>query len=195
MTVIVGVEARGGGVVVGGDSLSSGHYSASPSTEAKVFRVRIPTQIPGEHDEVLIGCTSSWRFLQILKHRLRPPIVGDQEPDVYMATGFSDAVRQCLATHGWAKKGDRSSGGFAVVGFRGGAYLLQDEFDVTRPACGYVAVGAGEDLASGALAALTQDLEQRPTLARAQKITTQALRAACLHSPWCELPLVVEVGK
>lgn len=175
MTVIAGC-AYDGQVHMAADSLSSSYMQANESAEAKLFRVAFPGGV------ALVGCTTSWRFLQIMKYRLRPPVYRGTDPDEFMALGFSDAVRACMKKHGW-KEGKK--GGYALIGFAGNLYLLQDEFDITRPAYGYGAVGAGEDLALGAMAAVwaTADVADVPVI---------GVRAACLHSPWCEEPIVTD---
>lgn len=178
MTVIVGMEDGEGGFIMGADSFLGNHHTQQRVGEQKLAWV----------DDVLFGFSGSVRMGQLVRYRLEiPDHPSDMSSDEWVATKLSDALKDCFEGHDFAKKKDgRSQGGFFLVGYRGGIYEAQPDYDLSRLREGYTATGAGWAVALGALRATPEE----DPLARVYL----ALEAACHHSPWCEPPLQIEEG-
>lgn len=162
MTCIVGI-AREGRVYMGGDTCGSGR-SWQQVGNPKVF-------ITG--GKFLIGCTTSFRMIDLLNYELTVPIQeNDQTDDGYMRTTFIRAVRDCFKEHGWLEKSsDKNIGGNFLVGYNGKLYEVQDDFSVLNSPVEGMAVGSGEQSARGSLYTTRADWD-------AHKRVQQALEAA-----------------
>ena len=177
MTCIVGLVGEDGKVYIGGDSAGVGGYSLTVRKDCKVFR----------NGEFVIGGTTSFRMLQLLRHAFMPPVY-DPATDLekYMTTTFVDAVRECFKLGGYLlKSSERESGGHFLVGFRGRLFQIEDDFQVGEALSGYDAVGCGSDIALGVLYA-TPDVRPR-------KRIELALRGAEEHNAGVRGPFYIEV--
>lgn len=132
-----------GKVWMGGDAAGTSGWSLQTRDDPKVF-------INGEF---IIGYTSSFRMGQLLQYCFTPPTpIEGCDGMRYMVTQFIPAVKQCLADGGWKKnEGGRDDGGTFLVGWRGGLYMVDDDFQVARMLHKFAAVGCGQDLALGSL--------------------------------------------
>lgn len=136
MTCIVGI-AHEGKVWMGADSCGS-NYSWKQVGNPKVFEVQ----------EFLIGCTTSFRMIDLLRYELRvDQSIWGQSDDDYLRTTFIRAVRALFKEHGFG----RDEGGNFLVGFRGHLYEVQDDFSVLNSPAEGMAVGSGEAAARGSL--------------------------------------------
>jgi len=144
MTCIIALE-HAGQVWMGGDSAAVAGWDIQKTANQKVFVI----------GDFLIGYTSSFRMGQLLQYHLDVP-ENNQDDDLrYLVTKFIPAVRECLRQGGYTKmENNQESAGFFLVGYRGRAYKICDDFQILRSMDGFVAVGYGESNALGALAAL-----------------------------------------
>lgn len=167
MTCIVGIE-HNGGVLIAGDSQTTAGWSAHMKSDQKVFRV----------GPFAIGLAGSPRMGQLLHYKLIPPPL-DDETDLYryMATEFIDAVRTTLKDGGHAEKLNEkeSHDSSFLVGIRDHLFTVQSDYQISRWACEYAAIGCGQDLAVGALHATR-------TMRSPEKRAQLALEAAAEHS-------------
>lgn len=175
MTCIAGL-VDGARVWIGGDSAGVSGYGLTVRADSKVFR----------NGPMLFGFTTSFRMGQLLRYALTIP---DHDPrvdvDKFMATTFVDAVRECLKSHGYAKKTEEvESGGTFLVAFKGQLFAIHSDYQVGRALEGFDAVGCGEDIALGALFA-------SPSLAGRDRVEL-ALQAAERHSAGVRGPFVIE---
>jgi len=158
MTCIVGIADKDG-VYIGGDSAGVAGLNILIRQDPKVF-------INGPF---IIGCTTSFRMIQLLQYRFDPPKQTVNVDDMkYMCTEFVDAIRKLFATYGFGKMADKSdnSGGQFLVGYRGNLYAIHDDFQVELSSVGYNAVGCGFSLAMGSLFSTTDKKpEQRIKIA------------------------------
>lgn len=181
MTCVVGV-VRDGTVWVGGDSAGVAGYSLVVRADEKVF----------VNGPFVMGFTSSFRMGQLLRYNLTaPPHPEGMDADRYMTTLFVDAVRATLKTGGYATvESGRESGGTFLVGYRGGLYQVDSDFQVARPYDLFAAVGCGADIALGYLccAAATGP---NPDL---NAVVIGALRAAQRYSAGVRGPFTVVKG-
>ena len=165
MTAIAAV-IENGKLYMGGDSAGVGGYALTVRKDEKVF-------INGEF---IIGGTTSFRMLNLLRYSFKPPEkkatspVGkakkwfgraeswmngsekakEQTDEEFMSTCFIDAIRACFKAGGFGS-GDGSTGGNFIVGCRGRLYIIDNDFQVGIPANDFAAVGCGQDLCLGSL--------------------------------------------
>ena len=93
MTCIVGVVDKGK-IHMGGDSCGSSMHSWQTVGNPKVFKVQ----------NFLIGCTSSFRMIDLLAHNLNVSRSHpDDSDDKFMRTAFIEGVRACLKKGGFTK--------------------------------------------------------------------------------------------
>jgi len=143
MTVIVGLEHKGC-VYIGGDSAGVAGMQMNIREDKKVF----------ETGEYIIGCTTSFRMIDLLKYKLHVNKQEDYVDDIrFMATTFIDSVIECFAQNGFGKRSDNDGyeGGSFLVGYRGKLYSIADDFQVGISAHKYNAVGCGAEIAKGAM--------------------------------------------
>lgn len=145
MTAIAALIDDIGKIWIGGDSAASDNdtFSLTIRKDEKVFM----------NYNMLIGCTSSFRMISLLKYAFVPP--GHPEcmsPEAYMNTIFIEEVRRCFRDGGyiWTENG-RESGGNFIVGYKGCLYEIFDDFQVAVPVDPYLACGCGHDLCLGSL--------------------------------------------
>lgn len=162
MTCIV-AAADGKEVVLGGDTLGS-HSRGSdgiPRADAKVFR----------SGPYVIGFTTSYRMGQILRYLTTfPDPPEDHASDAlerFFVAEFVPAIKQSFQEHGFDLKASFPStgkedfqiqgvqvGGLFIVGVNGHVFEIREDFQVSRPAAPYSAIGTGAPVAHGALHAL-----------------------------------------
>lgn len=176
MTCIAGV-IHNGKVFIGGDSAGVGGMSLSVRADKKVF----------QNGEFLFGFTSSFRMGQVLQYSFTPP---KQHPDKdtmsFMVTDFVNAVRSAFQAAGVASKNNEvESCGTFLVGYRGRLFSIQDDYQVGEAACGYDAVGCGQDIALGSLYATVDMADGKARVGR-------ALHAAEAHSAGVRGPFTIQ---
>lgn len=177
MTCIVGIlDKEANNVVIGGDSAATAGTSIAIRKDKKVFR----------KGDFVIGCTSSYRMIQLLMFSLQLP---DVSKDIfeYMCTDFVDAVRKCFNDGGYMKKrtlGDEQGGTF-LVAYKDRLFKICDDFQVCENLNGIDAIGCGDDFALGALMILDkQDISS-------EQKALEALEAAAFFSSAVSGPFVI----
>lgn len=153
MTAIAGWIETNGDVWLGADSASSGGQAIEIWRTSKVF-VR---------GGIGIAYTWSWRFGQLLHHRLEVPrIPRASDVERWACVEFIDAVRKCLKDGGWLEKEkEREAGGACLLAVRGRLFVMQSDFSMGEVRGRYTAHGCGRDLVYGALHA-TAHLKWKP---------------------------------
>ena len=154
MTCIVGILNKGS-VYMGGDSLASDTDTFDKYTlrHKKVFH----------NGPFMVGICGSPRMAQILEHSMRPPtkpkLMGNMK---FMATKFIEEVRRTFLNEGYGfmPQGEDNEGGNFLVGFNGGLYEIQEDFQVGEWDREYVAIGSGKNYAYGSLY-MTDGVEPR----------------------------------
>ena len=138
VTCIVGLVHKGK-VYIGADSLGSNGFTQSSRKEPKVFK----------NGEFLIGCTSSFRMIDLLKWKFNPPTVKDENLHKFMVTEFVDSVRKLFVDNGYCiTNGDWESGCF-LVGVKGKLFSIESDFQVYEQE--YYSAGSGTHHAMGSL--------------------------------------------
>lgn len=139
MTCIVGI-ANKGKVYIGADSLGSNGYTKEVRKEPKVF-------INGDF---IIGGTSSFRMLDLLRWKFNPPTVKDGDNlHKFMCTEFVDYVRNLFTDNGYCITSEDWQSGVFLVGIQGRLFKVEQDFQVAE--YDYIACGSGECHALGSL--------------------------------------------
>lgn len=144
MTCIAGiVDKKSGIVIIGGDSAGAGGNLIVTRSNPKVFR----------NGKFIIGCTSSFRMIQLLQFSLKPPSIKSKDIYEYMCTDFIDEVRRCFKDGGYLQKytdGDEKGGNF-LVAYKDRLFQVEDDFQVGESLNGMDSVGCGSEFALGSL--------------------------------------------
>ena len=143
-------------VVIGADSagINVDNLDVTIRKDEKVFR----------NKDFVIGCTSSFRMIQLLKYSFNPPKVkGDRDIFEYMCTVFIDEVKRCFKNGGFLQKyeaGDERGGVF-LVAYEDRLFKIEGDFQVAEADRGYDACGSGAPYALGSLySSKNVDVEQ-----------------------------------
>lgn len=167
MTCIVGIK-KGDKIFMGADSLGSNSVSKTVRVDQKIFL----------NKGMLFGFTSSFRMGQILQYSFTPPDVVEGMNDMqYLVNKFIPSLIECYGKHSWLKKKeDVVAGGVFLLGFNGGLYKIESDFQVGINAENYNACGCGENYALGSLFT-TETLNITP-----EERINSAIAAASLYS-------------
>jgi len=175
MTCIVGLVKKDK-VIIGADSAGVAGLNITVRKDPKVFTVK----------DFVIGCTSSFRMIQLLRFSFSPPLRGGKEVYEYMCTDFINAVRDCFRSGGFMEKEkDAESGGCFLVGYQGRLFKIGSDYQVGESLNEYDAVGCGEEYAKGSLFS-TQD-----TVLSARGRVSTALEAAEQFSGGVVGPMII----
>ena len=182
MTCIVAAKSDKG-VWMGADSLGVdvGRLSCSARKDPKIFY----------NGCWLIGCTSSFRMIQLLmfNNLPQPP---DKEEDLFpfMIMEFVPAIRKLFEKGGYAKKKDgQEEGGCFLVAFRNHIFKIDGDYQVAENLAPFDACGCGEPYAIGAMYTLN-DMLETPEI-----MITYALRAAATFSAGVRGPFTILKAK
>lgn len=148
MTCIIGLEHEGK-VYMGADSASCRDWDIRTLSTHKVFIRK----------DMIFGCTGSIRTQQIIQYNfIIPPnphhgINGDK---AYLFNDFIPAMRASLVEGGHTKieNNREETESVFLLGWNGHIYVIHSNFAVEQIALSYMATGAGENYAMGALAAM-----------------------------------------
>jgi len=144
MTCIVGLVDNGK-VYMGADSAgTNGWLHQTIRLDAKMFKV----------EDFLIGGCGSFRMLQLLHYKLRPP---KRYPDAdimkFMVADFVESVRTCLREGGFThiKENNEEIDGSFLVGYQGRLFEIECDLQVGESVDGYNGIGSGGMIALGSL--------------------------------------------
>ena len=147
MTCIIGMKFRGK-VFMGCDSALLSGWNIQASDQPKIFRV----------GDFLLGHTGNPRMAQLVQHHLVVRDRKDGEGEVaYLIAGLVPAMRLCLKEGGLTEidnNVEEADGAF-LVAYDGVLAVVYANFQVTVFADGLAAIGAGAQVAKGALATFT----------------------------------------
>jgi len=175
MTCIVGM-IDGKKVLIGADSAGVAGLDITVRKDPKVF-------VTGDF---VIGCTSSFRMIELLQFSLKVKERNDKDVYEYMCTDFIKGVRKCFRKGGYLQKftaGDERGGVF-LVGYEGRLFKIGSDFQVGEPSDDFDSCGCGQDYALGSLET-TRDMDITPE----QKIRT-ALKIASKRSGGVRPPFI-----
>jgi len=140
MTCIVGLVDRNVVWLAGDSAATSGSGAQTIIGDKKVFKV----------GSFIFGVCGSPKVMDAIKYRLelpqRPKDVDDRG---FIGSTFADAFKTALDAGGCVE-GDQFSGE-VLVGYNGGLYRIQGNFQVITSSDRFAAVGSGADIALGAM--------------------------------------------
>ena len=147
MTCIVG-WTENNNVWIGGDSAGANSLSLTVRKDSKVF----------VNGEMVFGCTSSFRMIQLLRYSLKIPEQSKKKTDEeYMCTDFINAVSKLLESKKYATvKNNEIRIGVFLVGYKGELYEVEGDLQVGSSVLNYNAVGSGARVALGSLHSLAK---------------------------------------
>lgn len=149
MTCIVGfLDKKTKKVTIGADSAGVAGLNLSIRKDKKIFN----------NGEFIIACTSSFRMIQLLQFRFKPPEIKCKDIYEYMCTDFIDAIRKCFKDGGFIKKREEEEiGGVFLIGYKDRLFCIQSDFQVAENLNGMDACGCGDNFALGCLYAISKD--------------------------------------
>lgn len=176
MTCIVGLIQKGK-TYIGADSAGAIGLDVSVRKDPKVFKV----------NDFVIGCTSSFRMIQLLRYSLQlPKVYPDADIYQYMCTEFVNAVRTCFRNGGFLRLDNNvESGGKFLVGYKDRLFVVEYDYQVGENELKYYAVGCGESFALGALDAIGDEIP-------AEEMIKKALNIAAYRSGGVRPPFIIE---
>jgi hypothetical protein len=180
MTVIAGLVHEGR-VWLGADSAGSNSETITARADAKLFVV----------GSALIGCTGSYRGLQVARYAFKPPALPEgMDPHEYMCTMFVDGLREVWRAAGHVGRTSEIEHVETkmLVGMHGRLWTVDTDLQVGESLAPWAAGGSGELLALGSLHATAHVVGLRD---QPEARVRLALQAACHHSPSCGGPLLV----
>jgi ATP-dependent protease HslVU (ClpYQ) peptidase subunit len=144
MTCIVG-KVEAGKVTLGADSLGASGYDCCIRKDSKLFRV----------GEFVIGCTSSYRMIQLIQYKFKPTAIpDDMDLHEYMVVHFVEDLRSVLKQGGFTKiDSNVEKGGRFLVGIRDRLFCIHEDFQVAERVDGVDSCGCGDSYAIGAMKA------------------------------------------
>lgn len=146
MTCIVGMKHRGK-AYIGADSCGSDRHRYSPHIEPKVFQV----------GDFVIGCTTSFRMIDILKYSFNPPVFSGDTQDIhkYMTTTFVNSMRKSFVDNGFALESEKWDFGSMLIAYKDRLFVMEDDGHIWESE--FHAVGSGMDYAIGCLYGLKRN--------------------------------------
>lgn len=178
MTCIVGMLNKGK-VIIGADSAGMNGVDVTIRKDPKVF-------ITGDF---VIGCTSSFRMIELLQFSLKVKPQKTEGVYEYMCTSFVTAIRKCFKKGGFLQKfadGDEK-GGLFLVGYKGRLFKIGSDFQVAETLEGFDSCGCAEDYAIGSLIT-TRDLNKEMTV---KERVYKALEVASERSGGVSPPFII----
>lgn len=174
MTCIVGyLDKKTKRVTIGADSAGVAGLDISIRKDKKIFK----------NGDFIIGCTSSFRMIQLLQFKFTPPRITHDDIYEYMCTDFVDGIRNCFKTGGFIEVDKNvESGGTFLVGYKDRLFCIHGDFQVAETLNGIDACGCGESYALGAL-----EILQSADITPIDKIT-KSLEVAAKYSAGVSAP-------
>ncbi len=170
MTCIVGlVDKKHNNVVIGADSVAIADNSFTIRKDSKIFI----------NDKFIIGCSGSFRMMQLIRFSFKPPRIGLKDIYEYLCTDFINSLRECFKQGGYLQRfeyGDEKGGVF-LLAYEDRLFKIDSDFQVGESDNGMYACGCGDEFAIGALYAL-----EHSTDFDAHSKVEIALSAASHHS-------------
>jgi len=178
MTCIVGfIDKKTKTVTMGADSAGCSGYEITIRKDPKVFK----------NGPFLIGCTSSFRMIQLLRFSLKLPEIKNKDIYEYLCTDFIDAIRKCFVDGGFMQKtkDGEDMGGTFLVAYKNRLFEIYSDYQVAESMNGILSCGCGAPYALGALHSI-----QSNDIPTKEKVST-ALKAAAFYSAGVCEPFII----
>jgi ATP-dependent protease HslVU (ClpYQ) peptidase subunit len=175
MTCIVAISDKNK-IWMGGDSAASKNDEIITRENKKVFK----------NGNFIIGFSGSFRVGQILQYGFNPPKQEKNQDDMeYMVIDFIDSLRSTLQFKGLLfqeREGDAHDCEF-IVGYKNTFYLIESDFQISKPIGNYIACGSGAHYAMGALHAL-KDIDLEPKIKIEKALNASAEYCTMVRGPY-----------
>jgi len=107
----------------------------------------------------ILGCTSSFKMIQILQYHFIPPVFDEEkyksEDPVfeYLIKEFIVKLKECFSENGFLKHADNGSEYFGefLLGFKNRIFAIYEDLTIMETSYNYAACGCGMNLALGSL--------------------------------------------
>lgn len=143
MTCVVGIVS-GGRVYMGADTCASDGQTKASHPRRKIFKIQ---------DDMLIGCSGSFRVMDIIEHRLKLPKHGKSSDQKYMHSIVPNAIRRCLVDWKFfetiTEKDDVEWD--MLIGYNGHLYTMQNDYSILPAPARGTAIGSGAEAANAIL--------------------------------------------
>lgn len=173
MTCIVAIE-QDGIAYIGSDSFVGTEHVRDSIDKPKFFS-------KGKH--FVIGFAGGLRGAQIIEHsvKFRRRRKGETA-EHYLVTEVSHKLREAFSQEGvniqQAGQSDTHDTDF-IVCIDGKIHLIQGDYSVVRSRHGFIAIGAGQDFALGALATVEEDLTPEEKITKALGVAAEFSPQVC----------------
>ena len=139
-------------------------------------------------DEMIIGCTTSFRMINLLRYQFNRPLHDPRKTvDEYIYTDWIEDVRKLFKEKGFSTINNNvETGGNFILGYKGNLYEIDNDFQVAKPKNPFCCVGSGMFFAYGAMRILIKDVSLKP-----DEILTQALEVAEEYNPFVRGPFKI----
>lgn len=174
MTCVIGM-IKDDKVYIGADNVGANSSTKISRNDLKVFK----------KDDMLIGCSSSYRMINLLQYQLQMPLRDNKlTDDEYMYISFIESVRYLFKKGGYTFINNNvESGGNFIVGYNGKLYEIQEDFQIEKPSDNFCCIGSGSYYAYGAMKILVEN-----KLLSAEEILTKALEVSEYYNPFVRKP-------
>lgn len=176
MTCIVAIIEKDK-VIMGADSAGVSGLDITIRKDPKIFK----------NKNFLIGCTTSFRMIQLLMFSFKPPKIKRKPLFEYMCTDFINEVRKCFKDGGFLQKyndGDEK-GGMFLVAYKNNLFMIDSDFQVQESKINYESIGSGNSYALGSLST-TNYLKMS-----SKKRINIALKVAAKHNAGVSAPFIL----
>lgn len=182
MTVIIGIKHEGE-VWLGADAfLGNGQY-AYRVAQPKIFRCQVPNG-----GQMVIGVSGGHRANFLMRSIELPEHPKEMDTHTYVAEFLVNAIRERYSKAGYLENENSIEKNEAIllIGYYGRLFAVWYNFQVDEYAQNYAAIGAGMEIALGALWMVDVHSDYPPD----EKIRL-VLDACEEHSPWVSRPYTI----
>lgn len=183
MTCIIGKVDSNGDVWIGGDSAAASSINTYPILEPKVF-IR---------NGFILGCTTSFRMIDILAEYFNPPKKKKSQKLVsFMRTSVAEHLQELFKTKNFAEKNNEVyTGGTFLIGHQGLLFTNQSDYSLIRDRRGIMACGSGGRDAKASLLTTTKLKRLKKLDIPVKDELKLALEAGC-ENPYVIGPFVIK---
>lgn len=193
MTCIIGLEVFNKVYMISDSCVSNDNNYQKLRFPQKIFKI----------GPAVIGCTTSVRFLEIIKNGTFDGFRQSLErmsisPHLYVAGNvlidvFVPELIRNLENAGYLEINNNvSKGGTLLVGIAGELYVIYNDFCVMRSGCEYAAIGSGADIASGAMGVLTKRIAEDKWDECVDAMLNDAMSVVCEHNQYVMPPFYIK---
>ena len=177
MTCVIGMM-KNGKIYMGADNIESSDSINISRDDDKVFI----------KDELLIGCTTSFRMINILQYQFDRPVHSPVKTvDEYIHTDWIESVRSLFDKSGFSSNNNNvEEGGNFIIGYRNNLYEIGRDFHVAKLKDNFCCIGCGWYFAYGAMKVLSDNDDISP-----EEMIIKALTVTEYYNPYVRGPFKI----